>query len=107
MARSARSGFNFAPTGPSVSNETATPKGRGRVSRFADGKAIYWKSGDTLAHELHGLIAKAYLDAKEDMSCLGLPTSDEIKTPSGAINIFEFGTIRWTQGDSSAQIVCR
>jgi hypothetical protein len=90
--------------GAPVSEELATA--HGRVSRFADGKAIYW-SGGTGAHELHGLIYQSYLAHKEDQSCLGLPISDEEATSDGRQNRFEHGLIAWTRNAVKAEVICR
>lgn len=90
--------------GPPAANEAASA--HGRVSKFADGKAIYW-SGPTGAHEVHGLIAKAYFGAGADGSCLGLPTSDEQANGGGRIGHFEHGTITWNPGETAAHINCR
>lgn len=89
--------------GRPIANEA--PTSRGRVSFFADGKAIYW-SGATGAHEVHGRIAKTYWDAGADNSCLGLPISDEEPSGSGRISRFEHGEITWQQGDDQGRIAC-
>jgi hypothetical protein len=78
----------------------------GRVSNFADGKAIYW-SGSTGAHEVHGLIAKTYFEIGTDASCLGLPTSDEQPQGAGRVSFFEHGEIDWTPGDTQGRVTCR
>jgi uncharacterized protein with LGFP repeats len=90
--------------GPPVSNEQ--PSQHGRYSLFADGKAIFW-SGATNAHELHGLIYKAYVGHGSDGGCLGLPVSDEENGAGGRLNRFQHGTITWKQGDTAAAIHCQ
>lgn len=91
--------------GRPVSNEEPTQ--HGRRSTFADGKGIYW-SPATNAHELHGLIHKAYIDHGSDGGCLGLPVSDEeVDNGGGRINRFQHGTITWKQGDRAAVIHCQ
>ena len=90
--------------GPPSSNEF--PSVRGRVSNFADGKAIYW-SGPTGAHEIHGLIAAAFRAKGADGSCLGLPISDEEQDGPFRRNRFEHGVIRWKPGDPAAQVMCQ
>lgn len=87
-----------------VSNEQASA--RGRVSFFADGKAIYWGSA-TGAHEVHGLILTTYLEAGADSSCLGLPVSDEESIGNGRVSRFEGGKIEWRPGDTRGRIQCR
>ncbi len=89
--------------GRPITNEA--PTSRGRVSFFADGKAIYW-SGATGAHEVHGRIAKTYWAAGADNGCLGLPISDEESSGSGRISRFEHGEISWQQGDDQGRIAC-
>jgi uncharacterized protein with LGFP repeats len=86
-----------------IGNEGATA--HGRVQQFADGKAIYW-GPSTGAHEVHGLIAKAYQSAGADQSCLGLPISDEQADGDGRISRFEHGTITWKPGDSMGHLNC-
>jgi hypothetical protein len=90
--------------GRPLSNEQ--PSAHGRVSKFDSGKAIYW-SVSTNAHELHGLIDKAYSDAGADASCLGLPISDEEPNGGGRINRFEHGTITWNPGDADGAVHCK
>jgi uncharacterized protein with LGFP repeats len=92
--------------GAPVSNELPTQGGRGRVSYFADGKAIYW-SRRTGAHEVRGIIEQTYRAAGEDRSCLGLPISDEEQLGSGRVSRFEGGRIQWRPGDRAGQIICR
>lgn len=90
--------------GAPVSEEL--PSARGRVSSFADGKAIYW-SGATGAHAIYGLIAQTYQEAGADASCLGLPISDEEASNNGRVSRFEHGQIDWNPGDIRGRITCR
>jgi uncharacterized protein with LGFP repeats len=90
--------------GAPVSEELPTV--RGRVSFFADGKAIYW-SGATRMHEVHGLIAQTYYQADADKSCLGLPVSDEEPNGSARVSHFERERIDWQPGDIRGRITCR
>jgi hypothetical protein len=79
---------------------------RGRVSFFTEGKArkaIYW-SGNTGAHEVHGLIARTYWDAGGDASALGLPVSDETANGAARVSHFEHGRIDWAPGDLNGHI---
>jgi hypothetical protein len=91
--------------GAPVSNEQPTQGGRGRVSYFADGKAIYW-SGPTGAHEVHGIIEQTYRGAGEDRSCLRLPISNEEGGVSARVSRFEGGRIEWKPGDPTGRIIC-
>lgn len=87
-----------------TSDELAS--GRGRVSFFTDGvaaKAIYW-SGTTGAHEVHGLIAKAYWDTGGAPGRLGLPISDEEASGGGRVSRFEHGRIDWSPGDIAGRV---
>lgn len=87
--------------GAPVSGEEASA--RGRVSLFADGKAIYW-SGATGAHEVHGLIARTYRYAGADASRLGLPISDEEASGAGRVSRFQYGQIDWQPGNDYGTI---
>jgi len=89
--------------GPPLSDEL--PSALGRMQRFTDGKAIYW-SATTGAHEVHGLIAKAYGQAGGDASCLGLPVSDEEPNGAGRVSYFQHGRIDWNPGDTIGRITC-
>jgi hypothetical protein len=88
--------------GPPVTNELASA--HGRVSKFADGNLLECVHQ---RHEVHGLIAKAYFNAGEDRSCLGLPVSDEEANGTGRISRFEHGTITWNPGDTIGHVNCR
>jgi hypothetical protein len=90
--------------GSPVSDEL--PSAHGRMQHFTDGKAIYWGSS-TGAHELHGLIARAYREVGGAESCLGLPIGDEESTGGGRIRRFEHGRIDWSLGDSRARVTCQ
>jgi hypothetical protein len=81
------------------------PSARGRAQYFTDQKVIYW-SGNTGAHAIYGLIAKAYREFNADAGCLGLPVSDEEDSPDGRVSRFEHGTISWTRGDPTAHVHC-
>jgi hypothetical protein len=85
------------------------PSGHGRVQQFSNANAIYWSGGPTStgAHEVHGLIGKAYFNAGADRSCLGLPVSDEEADGAGRISRFQHGTITWKPGDALGHINCR
>ena len=96
--------------GAPVSGEVASARGRASYFMEVGGKpwerkAIYW-SGATGAHEVHGLIAKAYWEAGGDGSCLGLPVSDEEPSGNGRVSRFEHGQIDWKPGDTRGHITC-
>jgi hypothetical protein len=89
--------------GAPVSEEL--PSALGRMQYFAGGKIIYW-SGPTGAHELHGLIAKTYREEGGDVSCLGLPISDEQASDTGRVSFFQHGRIDWSPGDTRGRLTC-
>jgi hypothetical protein len=82
-----------------ISDEESVPGGR--KSEFQGG-TLYW-SGDSGAHEIHGMIRERYRQLGGPASFLGFPTSDESdvltrdKRPSGGkVSRFQHGTIYWT-----------
>jgi hypothetical protein len=80
--------------GPCLTGEVAAP--RGRVQHFRGG-SVYW-SPATGAHEVHGEIRAAYDRIGGSGSPLGLPVTDESRTPHafGAYNHFQDGSIYWS-----------
>jgi LGFP repeat len=77
----------------------------GRVQHFRSGN-IYW-SGVTGAHEVHGLILKAYRNVHAEGGCLGLPVTDELpEGANGQIQKFQNGVIHWKQGDPEGSHTC-
>lgn len=74
-----------------------------RTSRFQRG-AIYWSPG-TGAYELHGAIYGEYSRVHHQISsALGLPVTDELRTPDGRgrFNHFERGSIYWNGREAYA-----
>jgi uncharacterized protein with LGFP repeats len=70
-----------------------------RFSKDQQGSAIYWTRGATNVHEVHGGIYLKYFSLHEDMSYLGLPTTDELPSTAwcdgGRYNAFQGGWIDW------------
>jgi LGFP repeat len=88
--------------GAPTTSEMDTPGRRGKMNRFSKdqrGSAIYWSSGATKAYEVHGGIYLKYLSLREDISYLGLPTTDELPSTAwcsgGRYNAFQGGWIDW------------
>jgi uncharacterized protein with LGFP repeats len=77
-----------------VSDDVATPNGKGRYVHFEHG-SIYW-SPQSGAHEVHGAIRDRWAALQWERGALGFPTSDEF--PSGAYrrSNFQHGYIRWS-----------
>ena len=82
--------------GPCITDEVAVARGRAQHFR---GGSVYWSPG-TGAHEVHGDIRAAYDRAGASASPLGLPVTDERRTPgvTGAYNHFEGGSVYWSPG---------
>jgi hypothetical protein len=80
--------------GPCLTAEVGAS--RGRVQHFRGG-SVYW-SPATGAREVHGEIRAAYDRFGGSASSLGLPVTDESRTPHafGAYNHFEDGSIYWS-----------
>lgn len=83
-----------------ITNETATPDGRGRFNHFrnlATGAklSIYW-TPETGAHEVFGLIRKGWA-SYDGSAALGYPTSGEMATHDkvGRWQTFEGGIYVW------------
>ncbi len=90
-----RLGGNRSLLGPCLTDELPVP--RGRVQHFRGG-SVYW-SPRTGAHDVHGEIRAAYERAGASASPLGLPVTDELRTPGaavGAYNHFEDGSVYWS-----------
>jgi uncharacterized protein with LGFP repeats len=92
-------GWERSVLGYPVTDEHVAPDGVGRANHFSstdslgrvDG-SIYW-TPTTGAHEVHGLIRAKWFSLGSDRSCLGYPTTDEVKTPTGSQNTFQSGVI--------------
>ncbi|HEU0101523.1 MAG TPA: transglycosylase family protein [Mycobacteriales bacterium] len=86
----------FSVLGYPVSNEQRTPTRAGAYNVFESG-AVYW-SPATGAHEVHGLVHKAWAATGWENGPAGFPMSDEIplSTRFGAIQGFEGGAVVWS-----------
>jgi uncharacterized protein with LGFP repeats len=91
----AQLGWETSFLGYPVTDETATPDGRGRFNHFQGG-SIYW-TPQTWAHEVHGAIRDKWALLGWERF-FGYPTTDETVTPDGIgrFNHFEGGSIYWT-----------
>ena len=92
----AEMGWENSFLGFPVSNESATPNGKGAYSHFQGG-SIYW-SPETGAHAIHGAIRDKWAEMGWENSVLGFPVSDELVTPdgNGAFSHFQDGSIYWS-----------
>ncbi|HEY9631344.1 MAG TPA: hypothetical protein V6C84_28980 [Coleofasciculaceae cyanobacterium] len=89
-------GWERSFLGYPLTDELATPDGRGRYNHFQGG-SIYWTS-ETGAHEVHGDIRGKWSSLGWERSFLGYPLTDESVTPDGRgrYNHFQGGSIYWT-----------
>jgi uncharacterized protein with LGFP repeats len=85
-----------------ITNETATPDGRGRFNHFRhlesnSERSIYW-TPQTGAHEVYGFIRGRWVDLGWERSPLGYPTSPELNTHDnrGRYQTFEGGSMVWS-----------
>lgn len=79
----------------------------GRSSRYNhfQGGSIFWSSS-TGAREVHGAIRDRWASVGWERSSLGLPVTDEVRTPNGrgAFNHFQGGSVYWSPS-TGARIV--
>jgi uncharacterized protein with LGFP repeats len=96
-------GWERSVLGYPLTNETATPDGRGRYNHFEQG-SIYW-TPETGAHEVHHLIREKWAALGWETG-LGYPTTDELTTPDtvGRYNHFQTGSIYWTQATGAHEV---
>lgn len=96
--------YENGPLGYPISDELVAADEKGRYNEFEFG-TLYW-SPDTGAHEVHGLILKAF-DKSGGLEKVGYPKTDERETPdkSGLYNHFENGSIYWKKGRPEAVFV--
>jgi hypothetical protein len=92
-----------AEFGYPITDERATPDGRGRYNHFRalhlPGKpesSIYW-TRDTGAFAVYGLIRDAWAKGGWERGELGFPTSDEFQAGGFRRQNFERGYITWSQ----------
>lgn len=96
--------YENGPLGYPITDELVASDEKGRYNEFEFG-ILYW-SAKTGAHEIHGLIRKAF-DKAGGIDKVGYPTTDERATPdkSGMYNHFENGSIYWKKGRPEAIFV--
>ena len=82
-----------------ITDETATPDGKGRFNRFQSG-VIYWHPAIG-AFEVHGAIRDKWAALGWETSFLGYPVSDEHDSGGGRQSDFQFGSIFWTAGSGT------
>lgn len=99
-----------AQFGYPITDETATPDGRGRFNHFRamhlgdrPESSIYW-TPQTGAHAVYGEIRKAWAQQGWERGALGYPTSDEYQDGNFRRVDFERGYIRWAP-NSGIEIV--
>ncbi|GAB7192207.1 hypothetical protein NUM3379_29160 [Kineococcus sp. NUM-3379] len=88
------SGWHTGVLGFPVSDEIATPDGRGAYSLF-EGGSIYW-TPETGAHLVYGAIRDAWGWQGWENGVLGYPTSSEFTIPGGRRVNFEGGYVEWS-----------
>lgn len=87
---------------PGLPRSKQVPVAGGKRQKFED--ANLYHSDATGAHEVHGAVLAAYLEAGGPAGDLGFPVSDVKRTSGGALKSrFEHGTI--TCGDSTCRVV--
>ncbi|NAZ75685.1 twin-arginine translocation signal domain-containing protein [Kineococcus sp. T13] len=96
----ARTGWEAGVLGYPVTDETATPDGRGRFNHFQRG-SIHW-SPETGAHEVHGAIRETWRALGWEAGLCGYPVTDELATPDGRGRYNHFAgtggsSIYWTE----------
>jgi uncharacterized protein with LGFP repeats len=97
-------GYDSGSLGFPITDETATPDGKGRFNHF-EGGSIYWTL-QTGAHFVKGPIRDAWAAQGWERGKLQYPVSDELITETndeGRSQRFEGGLIRWTP-EGGAQI---
>jgi hypothetical protein len=84
-----------------ITDETATPDGRGRFNNFQQIQlpskpetSIYW-TPTTQAHSVVGAIRDKWAQWEWQRGKLGYPTSEERQDGDGRKSYFEYGFIRW------------
>lgn len=95
-------GWETGVLGYPVTDETATPDGRGRYNVFEHG-SIYW-SPETGAYEVHGAIRDAWANSGWELGPLGYPVSDEYDAPGGRRSDFQGGSIIWDASSGETRI---
>ena len=101
----ARSGWEAGPLGFPVTDERATPDGRGRFSHFERG-SVHW-SPATGSWEVHGAVRGVWERLGWEAGPLGYPVSDELSTPDGRARFsrFERGSVYWSRGTGAHEVL--
>jgi uncharacterized protein with LGFP repeats len=97
-------GWERSFLGYPLTNETATPDGKGRYNHFQGG-SIYW-TPSTGAHEVHGAIRGLWSSLGWEKSFLGYPTTNETTAPDavGRYNHFQGGSVYWTPTTGAREV---
>ena len=97
-------GWERSVLGYPITDELATPDGRGRYNHFERG-SIYWTQA-TGAWEIHGNIRAKWEQLGWETGPLGYPKTGELTTPDGVgrYNHFENGSIYWTQATGAHEV---
>jgi len=102
IAQTYFSGRTARTLGFPLTDELPTPDGDARYNHFEAG-SVYW-SARTGAHVVRGGIRDAWAAQGWETGALGLPTSGERTTDSGALRVdFEGGWVSWTDA-AGAQV---
>ena len=90
--------------GAPLTDELATPDGRGRFNHFQGG-SIYWTE-QTGAFEVRGAIHGSWARSGWERGVLGYPVTDELGTPDGTgrFNHFQGGSIYWTPATGARMV---
>lgn len=102
LAKWADLGWEHGLAGFPITSEYGVPGGR--ASGF-EHVTVYW-SGPTGAHEVHGAILAAYLNAGGPGGPLGLPLTDELTAPDGAGRYSHFtgGSVYWSPATGAHEV---
>jgi SpoIID/LytB domain protein len=101
----ARNRWEAGPLGYPVTDETATPDGRGRYNHFQRG-SVYW-SPSTPASAVHGSIRARWQQLRWELGPLGYPRTDELPTPDGVgrYTHFEKGSVYWSPATGAWEVL--
>lgn len=97
-------GSETGALGYPVTDETATPDGKGRFNHFQFG-SLYWHPG-TGAHDVQGLIRSRWAMFGWEKGFLGYPVSNQISDAPGVVKSrFQGGWISWDQSSGEVRAV--
>ncbi|HVH44272.1 MAG TPA: hypothetical protein VM925_18095 [Labilithrix sp.] len=90
--------------GRPITDERATPDGKGRYSVFERG-SIYWTQA-TGAFAVLGAIRDAWKELGWEAGFAGYPLTDELTTPDrkGRFNVFQGASIYWTEQTGAHEV---